>query len=132
MSRSSAALTIDPVLAEVPVFVGRIVRPEVFRQQIVQQVDAEPAGFPADLRVAVLEHNVVLSGLIFDGPRTTEADMETGRALQFEDDVFEHMTEPGALVLSHAAHESPRGVIRTGVLAESGERRHQSVNEPVS
>ena len=55
--------------------------------------------------------------------------METGDGLQFQDHVFQHVSQPGALVLAHAAQKTARGVVGTSVLGEAGQGLDQPVDK---
>src|SRR3546814_2944537 len=57
------------------------------------------------------------------------SDRLAGDVLQFDRDVLEHVTEPGALVLAHAPDEAARLAVRAAVVGETGQRRDQSSEE---
>ena len=46
--------------------------------------------------------------------------------------VLEHVTEPGALVLAHAAYESTGLAVRAAVLAKPGESLQKTVDESIT
>ncbi len=61
--------------------------------------------------------------------RLAEGDVLAGDVLQLDRDVLEHVAEPGALVLVHAADEAAGLAIRAAVLGEAGQGRDQPVDE---
>ena len=46
--------------------------------------------------------------------------------------MLEHVTEPGALVLAHAAYESTGLAVRAAVLAKPGESLQKTVDESIT
>ena len=49
--------------------------------------------------------------------------------LEFDDDVFEHVAEPGPFVLGHPADEPAGLAVRAPVLLQAGEPLHEGVHE---
>ncbi len=65
-------------------------------------------------------------------PGLAEGDVLAGDVLQLERHVLEHVAEPGALVLVHAADEAAGFAVGTAVLGEAGQCRNQAVDETLA
>ena len=101
---------------------------ELFREQRTQEAHRELAGGDAFLALGVFIDDRVEPRLV-EAARLAERDVLAGDVLQFERDVLEHMSEPGALVLVHAADEAAGFAVGTAVLGEAGQGRDQAVDE---
>src|SRR6202011_2511217 len=58
-----------------------------------------------------------------------EGNRFAGDVLQLDRDVLEHVAEPGALTLAHAAEKAARLTVGAAVLGKPGERRGQRIYE---
>jgi hypothetical protein len=96
-----------------------------------QQAHRKLARSDAFFALGIFIDDGVEAGTV-QATRLAEADVLAGDVLQFQRDVFEHVAEPGALVLVHAADESAGRLVGAAVLGEAGQRRHQAVDESLA
>ena len=91
---------------------------------------AEIAGRDALLLLRVLvDHVSRRRAIVADAARLAERDVLAGDVLQLDRDVLEHVAEPGAVVLAHAADEAAGLAIRAAVVGQARQRRDQPVDE---
>ena len=102
--------------------------PEFLRQQRAEEAQRELARGDAFLALGVFIDDGIEAGLV-EAARLAEGDVLARDVLQFERDVLEHVAEPGALVLVHAADETARRLVGAAVLGEAGQRGDQAVDE---
>jgi hypothetical protein len=112
----------------VPAVRDAALRPQLLGQQRAQQSHRQFAGRDAFLAFRVLVHHGVEAGLV-EAARLAEGDVFTGDVLQLERHVFEHVTEPGAFVLVHAADETAGLLVGAAVLGKAGQGLDQAADE---
>ncbi len=100
-------------------------------QQRAQQAQRQLAGRDAFLALGVFIDDGVEARAI-QAARLAEGDVLAGDVLQLERHVLEHVAEPGALVLVHAADETAGLAIGAAVLGEAGQGRDQAVDEALA
>ena len=108
--------------------VGLLACAQRFGQERVDEPDRELRRLEPFVLVLVLEDHVVDARLV-GAARLAEGDPYSCDVLQFDRDMLEHMPEPGALVLGHAADEATRLAVRTAVLVQPGQSGEQAVDE---
>ena len=97
-------------------------------QQRAQQPQRELAGGDAFLALRVLVDDRVDAGLA-RAAGLAEGDVFAGDVLQLDRHVLEHVAEPGAFVLAHAAEEAAGLSIRAAVLGQAGQGGGEPVDE---
>ncbi len=97
---------------------------QLLGQQRAEQAQAELAGGDAFVALRVLVDDRVHPGRA-RAARLAEGDRFAGDVLQLDRHVLEHVAEPGALALAHAAEEAARLAVRAAVLGEPGQRVSQ-------
>ena len=115
-------------LGPAPALGHDVSRTNRIRQQRAEQAQPEFARGDAFVALLVLVDDRV-DARRSGAARLAESDLLAGDVLQLDRHVLEHMTEPGALVLAHAAEEAARLVVGTAVLRETRQCRGQCVDE---
>ena len=100
-------------------------------QQRAQQAERQFARGNAFLALGILIDDGIEPRAIH-APGLAEGDVLAGDVLQLERHVLEHVAEPGALVLVHAADEAAGFAVGTAVLGEAGQCRNQAVDETLA
>ncbi len=106
-------------------------RAQLGRQERGEQSDAEFACLDALVALGVLVDDRVDARPV-GAASLAEGDFFAGDVLQFDRDVLEHVAQPGALVLAHAADEAAGFAIGTTVLAQAGQRLGEVLDESVA
>ena len=115
-------------LGPVPAFGHAVRRADRVGQQRAQQPQRQFAGGDAFVALRVFVDDRV-DARRAGAARLAERDVLAGDVLQFDRDVLEHVAEPGAFVLAHAAEEAARLAIRAAVLGEAGQGGGEPVDE---
>ena len=118
-------------LGPVPAFGHAVCGADRVGQQRAQQPQREFAGSDALVALRIFVDDRV-DARRAGAARLAEGDVLTRDVLQFDRDVFEHVAEPGAFVLAHAAEKAARLAIRAAVFGKAGERGRESVDEGVA
>ena len=130
--RTTLRIADEVVARGIPVPVRRhaVFRPQLDRQQRRQQFQRQFAGGDAFLLLRVfVDHGVNAGPILADAAGLAEGDVFAGHVLQLDGDVFQHMSQPGAFDLAHAANEAARFAIRTTVLGQAGQGGDQPIDE---
>src|SRR6187402_1021349 len=98
---------------------------------MMQQVERNIGRFETHVLLLVLEHHVVHTNAI-RAARLAKRDLDARFVLQLNRNVLQHMSKPRAFVFSHATYKAARFAVRASMLAQSGKRRQQAVNESVA
>ncbi len=118
-------------LRPAPAFGHAVLRADRLRQQRAKQTQAELAGRDAFVALCVLVDDRVHARCAGTA-RLAEGDALAGDVLQFDCHVLEHVAQPGAFVLAHAAEEATRFTIRAAVFSQAGERGRKPVDERIA
>ena len=97
--------------------VRKACRPELAREQAMQQVHGKVSRFKANVFLLVFKDHVVNAGAP-GATRLSERHFHTGNVLKLDRHVLQHVAEPGALVFRHAADETARLAIGAAVLVQ--------------
>ena len=98
-------------------------------QQRAEQVQGEFAGGHALIALRVLVDDAIDARPAIDAAGLAEGDLLAGHVLQLDGDMFQHVAEPGALTLAHAAQEAARLAIGAAVLGEAGQGGAERLDE---
>ena len=110
----------EPVAAalEVEMLRVEIGRPQIRRQERMEQLQAELSGLQADFRLLVLVDHEVFTG-IAGTTGLAEGDRRAGHVLQFDRDMLEHVAEPGPLALVQPADEAAGLAVGAAMLVQA-------------
>ena len=126
-------------LGPVPVVGHHAFRAKLGRQQRAQQLQRQFTGLDAFVALGVFVDHGVDAGPPGHAARLAEADVFTGDVLQLDGHVFEHMPQPGALLLfgivadlgpaTQPPHEATGFAEAAAVFLQPGQRGQQAVDE---
>ena len=102
---------------------------DAFGQQRAQQAQRQFARGDAFLTLGVFVDDGVDARSAVDAAGLAEGDVLAGDVLEFDRNVFQHVAQPGAFALAHAAQEAAGLAVGTAVLGQAWHRGHQAVDE---
>src|SRR3546814_15102385 len=92
-------------------------------QQRFEQPQRQFAGADADFLLLVLvDDRIHARTVLGDAAGLADVDVFAGHVLQLDRHVLEHVTQPGALALAHAADDAPPIAVPTSMFGQARRR----------